>query len=195
MSDYQQLLKILHIQRGCNALLAEQQRQDYARKQYEAEHSLVVEYGHKLPKAEANYRPGFSAARCGACDHFRSGGLCSIVEGDVREEDVCEEFTPRRESYSRKVATFRFWASGGNVLRSPADASEPVDVYDRHLGIWERRPETRQFSGNACEVTWQQARSILGTWVDLYAPARGMSRESTDIGMATAGMGDVSYGH
>jgi hypothetical protein len=58
----------------------------------------------KLTPVSANYRPAFSAARCGLCAHFQSGpvsalghGTCELVQGSIDENSVCDLYTPKRE--------------------------------------------------------------------------------------------------
>lgn len=70
----------------------------YARPtEHSPESEQALELGSKRSKVAANYRAGFSVVRCEHCSHFRTGGLCAIVEGAVRPEDVCDFFTQPAE--------------------------------------------------------------------------------------------------
>lgn len=63
---------------------------------YAAEGVIEVA-GHKRSKTAANYRHGFASARCAGCVHFRRGGLCAIVAGDIDQQAVCDLYTAPRD--------------------------------------------------------------------------------------------------
>lgn len=87
----------------------------------------VVEGG-KIPKVKAGYKPAFGAARCANCDHFKQGGRCTIVEGQVEAADVCDYFEPTRrnltgeatERYAREHA-----ADLAKYAEQPSDKLSP----------------------------------------------------------------------
>lgn len=65
---------------------------------YSAELESAIETGgHKRSKVEANYRHGFSNARCGSCAHFH-GDRCQLVDGPVEANAVCDLYTQEREA-------------------------------------------------------------------------------------------------
>jgi hypothetical protein len=48
--------------------------------------------GGKCTKAEVNYGPGRPNIRCGLCMNYRVPMTCTIVEGDVDPDYVCDAF-------------------------------------------------------------------------------------------------------
>ena len=49
----------------------------------------------KQTQVDAGLKSAFSSARCSACSHYSSSS-CSWVEGDIRPDDVCDLFDPKR---------------------------------------------------------------------------------------------------
>ncbi len=50
--------------------------------------------GPHLTQAEVNYRdavPG-SSMRCGSCSMYRVPHRCTLVEGDIQKDGVCDRF-------------------------------------------------------------------------------------------------------
>lgn len=47
-----------------------------------------------MKKAEANYRLGDEAASCGTCANFLAPDKCSVVEGTIASEGLCDVYTP-----------------------------------------------------------------------------------------------------
>lgn len=48
-----------------------------------------------MAKASVNYRPSDdSGIRCGTCSMFLSGGRCTLVVGEIKSDDVCDEWEP-----------------------------------------------------------------------------------------------------
>ena len=57
--------------------------------------TMPVQETNKVTQVNAGLKSAFSAARCSACSHFSSSS-CSWVEGDIRPDDVCDLFEPKR---------------------------------------------------------------------------------------------------
>lgn len=105
----------------------------------------VTEKTDKKTKVEANYHPGFSAAKCGVCKFYRKGGACAQVEGEIKPFDVCDLYVPEEtghEQYARwnesdhpRADDGRFGHGGGGGGGEPTQkASEGAWEFDERTG-------------------------------------------------------------
>lgn len=53
--------------------------------------------GRKVSKASVNYRKAlYGLRRCGTCSMFRAPGSCTLVEGRIRRQDVCDKWEAKK---------------------------------------------------------------------------------------------------
>jgi len=110
--------------------------------------STIGDESRKLTKGEAGFREdqGISNLRCGDCAFFENGS-CQIVEGEIGEDDVCDEFEP-------STKTGHMTADEATELRG-----RPLST----LEMWITRVSQDEKTGKR---RWYSTSS--GTKVDLY---------------------------
>lgn len=97
----------------------------FERRGYRAKYAadtMPVSERRKIPKAEANYRPGFAAARCETCDH-RRGQQCELVEGEIELADVCDLYAPERPDLTAAIT--EQYGKMAEQYAQPSDAVSP----------------------------------------------------------------------
>lgn len=49
----------------------------------------------KLSKIDVDYRPSEGKRKCGNCSMYQKG-TCTLVAGDIRRNDVCDKWEPKK---------------------------------------------------------------------------------------------------
>lgn len=60
-----------------------------------AELAAILAGDAKKTKLAVNYRHGTDAQHCGICTMFRDPHECTLVEGFIQKDAVCDEFVPQ----------------------------------------------------------------------------------------------------
>ena len=53
-------------------------------------------HGQTISKADADYRKGTDTEQCSQCSMFRSPSSCTLVEGEIKPDGVCDYFDRKK---------------------------------------------------------------------------------------------------
>lgn len=96
------------------------------RKAIKSEEPLEVQKNRKLPKEQVNYRNATTPGKnCGSCSMFRGPEGCTLVQGIIKKDDVCDRYDPKKNSYNEILEALTKSTdtvlSGGKYKGSNAD--------------------------------------------------------------------------